>query len=53
MGWWPVLFLDEPTEWLAPDTAAAVLADILGAACGRTTLLVTHERAGRKRTTPS
>ncbi len=42
----PVLVLDEPTEGLAPDTAAAVLADILDATRGRTTLLVTHERAG-------
>lgn len=42
----PVLVLDEPTEGLDPDTAAAVLADILNATRGRTTLLVTHERAG-------
>ncbi|MFD4635551.1 thiol reductant ABC exporter subunit CydC [Streptomyces sp. NPDC058284] len=42
----PVLVLDEPTEGLDPDTAAAVLADILDATRGRTTLLVTHERAG-------
>ena len=40
----PVLVLDEPTEGLAPD--AAVLADILDATRGRTTLLVTHERSG-------
>ncbi|MGW5869089.1 thiol reductant ABC exporter subunit CydC [Streptomyces sp. NPDC055239] len=42
----PVLVLDEPTEGLDPDTAAAVLADILDATRGRTTLLVTHEREG-------
>ncbi|MEV0258169.1 thiol reductant ABC exporter subunit CydC [Streptomyces sp. NPDC050732] len=42
----PVLVLDEPTEGLDPDTAAEVLADILDATRGRTTLLVTHERAG-------
>jgi ATP-binding cassette subfamily C protein/ATP-binding cassette subfamily C protein CydC len=42
----PVLVLDEPTEGLDPDTAAAVLADILDATRGRTTLLVTHERSG-------
>ncbi|MFH8561337.1 thiol reductant ABC exporter subunit CydC [Streptomyces sp. NPDC017988] len=42
----PVLVLDEPTEGLDPDTAAAVLADILDATRGRTTLLVTHERTG-------
>ncbi|QEU89773.1 thiol reductant ABC exporter subunit CydC [Streptomyces kanamyceticus] len=42
----PVLVLDEPTEGLDPDTAADVLADILDATRGRTTLLVTHERSG-------
>jgi ATP-binding cassette subfamily C protein/ATP-binding cassette subfamily C protein CydC len=42
----PVLVLDEPTDGLDPDTAAAVLADILDATRGRTTLLVTHERSG-------
>ncbi|MFE9674510.1 thiol reductant ABC exporter subunit CydC [Streptomyces sp. NPDC006259] len=42
----PVLVLDEPTEGLDADTAAAVLADILDATRGRTTLLVTHERSG-------
>ncbi|POX52045.1 thiol reductant ABC exporter subunit CydC [Streptomyces sp. Ru71] len=42
----PVLVLDEPTEGLDPDTAAAVLADILDATRGRTTLLVTHDRSG-------
>ncbi|GAA5207724.1 thiol reductant ABC exporter subunit CydC [Streptomyces thinghirensis] len=38
-----VLVLDEPTEGLDPDTAAAVLSDILDATRGRTTLLVTHD----------
>ncbi|MFE6591808.1 ATP-binding cassette domain-containing protein [Streptomyces sp. NPDC057781] len=38
-----VLVPDEPTEGLDPDTAAAVLADILDATRGRTTLLVTHD----------
>ncbi|SMQ15969.1 ATP-binding cassette, subfamily C/ATP-binding cassette, subfamily C, CydC [Streptomyces sp. Ag82_O1-12] len=42
----PVLVLDEPTEGLDPDTARAVLADILDATRGRTMLLVTHERSG-------
>lgn len=41
-----MLVLDEPTEGLDPDTAAAVLADVLDATRGRTTLLVTHEQAG-------
>ncbi|GGS14707.1 hypothetical protein GCM10010252_62740 [Streptomyces aureoverticillatus] len=41
----PVLVLDEPTEGLDPDTAAAVLTDILTATRGRTTLLVTHDRS--------
>ncbi|WP_055702515.1 thiol reductant ABC exporter subunit CydC, partial [Streptomyces silaceus] len=42
----PVLVLDEPTEGLDPRTAAAVLADVLDATRGRTTLLVTHEHSG-------
>ncbi|MGW7414875.1 ATP-binding cassette domain-containing protein [Streptomyces sp. NPDC054863] len=42
----PVLVLDEPTEGLDPDTAAAVLGDILDATRGRTTLLVTHAQSG-------
>lgn len=42
----PVLVLDEPTEGLDPETAAAVLADVLDATRGRTTLLITHQRAG-------
>ncbi|MCM2393256.1 thiol reductant ABC exporter subunit CydC [Streptomyces albipurpureus] len=42
----PILVLDEPTDGLDPETAAAVLADILDATRGRTTLLVTHARSG-------
>ncbi|MFJ7421067.1 thiol reductant ABC exporter subunit CydC [Streptomyces uncialis] len=42
----PVLVLDEPTEGLDPATATAVLTDILTATHGRTTLLITHARAG-------
>lgn len=38
----PVLLLDEPTEGLDPDVAAAVTRDLLGATRGRTTVLVTH-----------
>jgi ATP-binding cassette, subfamily C, bacterial CydC len=41
----PVLVLDEPTEGLDHDTAAAVLADLLDATRGRTTLLVTYDAA--------
>lgn len=42
----PVLVLDEPTEGLEPDTADEVLADLLDATRGRTTLLITHRPAG-------
>lgn len=42
----PVLVLDEPTEGLEPATADEVLADVLDATRGRTTLLVTHRPAG-------
>ncbi|MEU3601313.1 hypothetical protein ABZ714_21720 [Streptomyces sp. NPDC006798] len=38
--------LDEPTEGPDPATAAAVLADVLDVTRGRTTLLVTQQRAG-------
>ncbi|MEV6758637.1 thiol reductant ABC exporter subunit CydC [Streptomyces sp. NPDC051214] len=41
----PVLVLDEPTEGLDPETADAVLTDILHATHGRTTLLITHDPA--------
>jgi ATP-binding cassette subfamily C protein/ATP-binding cassette subfamily C protein CydC/ATP-binding cassette subfamily C protein CydCD len=40
----PVLLLDEPTDGLDPETADAVLADIL--ATGRTVVLVTHRLTG-------
>ncbi|WP_375546827.1 hypothetical protein [Streptomyces gossypii] len=36
----------EPTEGLDPETADEVLADILDATRGRTTLLITHQAAG-------
>ena len=38
----PVLLLDEPTAGLDEDTAAALVADLLVAGTGRTTVLVTH-----------
>ncbi|WP_181784086.1 ATP-binding cassette domain-containing protein, partial [Pseudonocardia pini] len=40
-----VLVLDEPTAHLDPDTRDAVLDDLLTAAAGRTTLLITHDHA--------
>ncbi|MET7513059.1 ATP-binding cassette domain-containing protein [Streptomyces sp. NPDC005480] len=49
----PVLVLDEPTEGLDPDTAAAVLADTPDATRGRTTLPITHEPPGPPRPTGS
>jgi thiol reductant ABC exporter CydC subunit len=42
----PVLILDEPTEHLDDDVAAAVMADLLAAAEGRTVLLITHQQHG-------
>ncbi len=44
-----VLILDEPTEHVDPATAAALLEDLLAAASGRTTLLITHELGGLER----
>jgi thiol reductant ABC exporter CydC subunit len=41
-----ILVLDEPTEHLDPDTAAALMRDLLAATAGRTTLLITHQLDG-------
>ncbi|POX54892.1 thiol reductant ABC exporter subunit CydD [Streptomyces sp. Ru72] len=42
----PVLILDEPAEHLDLPTADALVADLLVATEGRTTLLITHRLAG-------
>jgi ATP-binding cassette subfamily C protein CydC len=42
----PVLILDEPTEHLDPPAAVALTANLLAAASGRTTLLITHRLSG-------
>lgn len=42
----PVLLLDEPTAHLDPETAEALVADILAAADGRSVLLITHRPEG-------
>jgi ATP-binding cassette subfamily C protein CydC len=42
----PVLILDEPGEHVEPAAARAILEDLLDAASGRSTLLITHELAG-------
>jgi ABC-type multidrug transport system fused ATPase/permease subunit len=42
----PVMVLDEPTAHLDPPTAAALIRDVLGAADGRSVLLITHETEG-------
>ncbi|HEY4568346.1 MAG TPA: thiol reductant ABC exporter subunit CydC [Kribbella sp.] len=42
----PVLILDEPTEHLDPRAADALTANLLAAAAGRTTLLITHRLNG-------
>jgi thiol reductant ABC exporter CydC subunit len=39
----PVLVLDEPTANLDPATADALMADLLAATTGRTTVLITHQ----------
>lgn len=44
-----LLVLDEPTAHLDPDTRDAVLDDLLAAARGRSTLLITHDLAGTAR----
>jgi ABC-type multidrug transport system fused ATPase/permease subunit len=41
-----VLLLDEPAEAVDEETADALLADLLDATRGRTTLLVTHRLRG-------
>ncbi|WP_019875255.1 thiol reductant ABC exporter subunit CydC [Sporichthya polymorpha] len=40
-----ILILDEPTEHLDPATAAELMRDLLDVTAGRTTLLITHDRA--------
>jgi ABC-type transport system involved in cytochrome bd biosynthesis fused ATPase/permease subunit len=45
----PVLLLDEPTEGLDPETADAVLADVLSASEGQSVVLVTHRLTGLAR----
>ncbi|MER5643049.1 thiol reductant ABC exporter subunit CydC [Streptosporangium sp. NPDC002524] len=45
----PVLLLDEPAEALDETTADALMADLLDATHGRTTLLVTHRLRGLER----
>ena len=42
----PVLILDEPTAQLDPDTAEALVTDVLAAADRRSVLLVTHRPEG-------
>jgi thiol reductant ABC exporter CydC subunit len=42
----PVLVLDEPTAHLDPETAEALVRDVLAAADGRTILLITHRLEG-------
>jgi thiol reductant ABC exporter CydC subunit len=42
----PVLLLDEPTAHLDAENAEALVADVLGAADGRSVLLVTHRPEG-------
>ncbi|MGZ4170829.1 MAG: thiol reductant ABC exporter subunit CydC [Solirubrobacteraceae bacterium] len=42
----PVLVLDEPTAHLDPQTAAALVSDVLAAAGDRTVLLITHRTEG-------
>lgn len=38
-----VLILDEPTANLDPETASALMADLLAVSAGRATLLITHD----------
>jgi ATP-binding cassette subfamily C protein CydCD len=44
-----LLILDEPTEGLDPDGAEALMADLLGAAGGRTVLVLAHRTEGLDR----
>ena len=39
---WPVIIFDEPTEPLDEPTAAALTADLLAAATGRTAIFISH-----------
>jgi len=39
----PVLILDEPTASMEPQTAKALMADLLAVTVGRSTLLITHD----------
>ena len=39
---WPVIIFDEPTEHLDEPTAAALTADLLAAAAGRTAIFISH-----------
>ena len=45
----PVLVLDEPTAHLDPETAEALMDDVLDAAEGQTVLLITHRPEGLER----
>jgi len=42
----PVLILDEPTAHLDPETAEALVRDLLAAVDGRSVLLITHRSEG-------
>jgi ATP-binding cassette subfamily C protein CydCD len=42
----PIIILDEPTEHLDLETADTVMADLLRATSGRTTLVISHRLAG-------
>jgi thiol reductant ABC exporter CydC subunit len=42
----PVLILDEPTAHLDPETAEALMIDVLAGAADRTVLLITHRPEG-------
>jgi ATP-binding cassette, subfamily C, bacterial CydC len=45
----PVLLLDEPTAHLDPQTAAALMDDVLDATADKTVLLITHRPEGLER----